>query len=165
MDTTRKEISESPKEALTAYILELERDYRSWYEASSTRWKVVWGVGQTTALLAGVIASILAASASEAALQQFGWLRTALIVLPALGAFASSLLGQMRARELLALREGGRAAIHEIISQAKANFAAAAGDPDRIFQLHTALVAEVMRLEKAQANDFLTLAPGGSSTR
>jgi hypothetical protein len=165
MESTGKQPPESPKEALAAYIVELERGYLPWYERSSNRWKVIWGVGQTTALLAGVLASVLAAAADEAALQRFGLWRTVLIVLPALGAFAASLLGLMRARELLALRERGRVKIQEIISRAKANYASAAGTPERLSDLHTALVAEVNRLENDQATDFLSLAPGAAASQ
>lgn len=158
---------ESPREALGAYILELEQEYRPWYEASSTRWKVIFGVGQSTALLAGVLASVLAAAANQAALQST-WFRITLVILPLLSSFAASIMGQMRARELVALRERGRAKIQEIISRAKANYAAAVDDPQRLSSLHIALVAEVDRLENDQATEFLSVAgadTGGGTSR
>src|SRR2546428_11446 len=95
------DVADTPKEALHQYILELERDYYPWYARASDRLKWSWGLGQSTVLLAGVLASVLAAAASKEAFSQFGWIRTALIVLPMIGALASSLLAQTRARELL----------------------------------------------------------------
>jgi hypothetical protein len=101
-------IPDQPKEALRWYIQELERDYYPWYRRSSNRLKWGWGVGQFTTLVAGVLTSVLAAAAPQEVLSRFGLVRIALVVLPIVGAFASSLLAQTRARDLLALREQGR---------------------------------------------------------
>src|SRR5262249_37393221 len=103
-----------------------------------------------------------AAAASEHSLSTFGFVRTSLIVLPIVGALASSLLAQTRARELLALRERGREAMQALISRARADYAAAADDHDRQASLPASLVEEVSRLEREQAAGFLSIAPGGT---
>ena len=161
MGHTERAVPENPKEALRMYILELERDYYPWYSRSSNRLKWVWGVGQATALIAGVVASVLAAAATAESLTRFGPVRTALVLLPIVGALASSLLAQTRARDLLALRERGRESIQALISRARADYAAAADDSARLALLHVSLVQEVSRLECEQAVDFLSIAPGG----
>lgn len=160
MSRVESAVPENPKEALRMYILELERDYYPWYNRSSNRLKWGWGLGQGTALIAGVTASVLAAAASDQSLKTFGLVRTALVLLPIVGALASSLLAQTRARDLLALREHGREVMQALISRARADYAAAADDSVRLASLHTALVKEVSQLERDQSAGFLSIAPG-----
>jgi hypothetical protein len=73
-----------------------------------------------------------------------------------LSSLAGSIMAQSRARELLALREYGRAKLQDIISRAKAGYAATPNDPAELSRLHMALVTEVNKLELAQANDFFS---------
>lgn len=163
MGHMERTVPDNPKDALRMYILELEQDYYPWYSRSSNRLQWGWGVGQATALIAGVLASVLAAAASHESLSKFGVVRTALVLLPIVGALASSLLAQTRARELLALRERGREAIQALISRARADYAAASEDSARLSSLHASLVQEVSRLEREQAVGFLSIAPGAAA--
>jgi hypothetical protein len=157
-------LADTPKDAMSQYIAELERNYYPWYGRASERLKRTWSIGQAVALLAGVLASVLAAAANEQSLARFGWIRTGLIILPLIGAFTSSLLAQTRVRELLALRERGRESMQALISKAKADYAATASDNARLAALHTTLVDAVSRIEQSQAADFFSIAPGGSAT-
>jgi hypothetical protein len=157
------DIPDSSKEALRRYILELDRDYYPWYNRASRRLKWWWGLGQTTALLAGVLASIIAAAAKEETFSHFGFLRTALIVLPIVGALASALLAQTRARELFTLRERGRETMQTLISRAEADYALASADPERLAKIHANLINAVSRLEREQAATFFSTAPGGAT--
>lgn len=157
-------IPDSPKEALGHYIRELDSKYYPWYERASRRLKWWWGLGQATALLAGVLASIIAAAAKEETFSHFGFIRTALVVLPIVGALASALLAQTRARELFTLRERGRETMQALISRAEADYAAASADPERLAEIHANLIAAVSRLEREQAATFFSTAPGGATT-
>lgn len=162
MAHSRGDLPDNPKDALRDYILELERNYYPWYRKSSTRHAWAWGIGQGVAIVAGILAAVLAAAAREDTFESFGRLRTALILLPIIGAVASALLAQTRVRELLALRERGREQMQALISQARADYAAASHDFDELSAIHRALVAQVARLEREQAAEFLTVAPGAS---
>jgi phosphate/sulfate permease len=68
------------------------------------------------ALISGVVASVLAAAADKDDIGSLGRIRTALIVLPLIGAVASSLLAQTRVKELLGLRESGRETMQRLVS-------------------------------------------------
>lgn len=157
------DIDTDPKAALARYITELETNYLPWYERSSRRLQVLWGIGQMTAILAGIGTSVLAAMASERTFSDYAPLRLAIVLLPLLGTLASALLGQTRAKELLGLREQGREVIQRIVSQARADYASAANNSETS-ALHRALIAAVSDLERAQSLNFLNIAPGGSST-
>ena len=157
---TQGEMPDNPKEALKQYITELDSRYYPWYERASRRLKWMWGIGQATALLAGVLASVIAAAAREETFAHFGFLRTILIVLPIIGALASALLAQTRARELFTLRERGREIMQALISRAEADYAAASDDPERLARIHVELVNAVSRLEREQAANFFSTVPG-----
>lgn len=162
--TLEHDIPDSPREALRRYILELDSKYYPWYDRASRRLKWCWALGQATALLAGVLASIIAAAAKEDVFSRFGFLRTALVVLPIVGALASALLAQTRARELFTLRERGRETMQALISRAEADYAAASADPERLTKIHADLVNAVSRLEREQAATFFSTVPGGSAS-
>jgi len=162
MAVSNNDLPDNPKDALYHYIVELECQYYPWYGHASERLKRTWAVGQSIALTAGVLASVLAAAANEQEFVSFGWVRTGLIVFPLVGALASSLLAQTRVRELLALRERGRERMQDLISKAKADYAAAL-DAGRLAAIHASLIAAVSALEREQAADFFSIAPGGSS--
>jgi hypothetical protein len=70
-----------------------------------------------------IVASLLAATVAALTTQQqfTGYTRGALVILPLIGTFASSLILQTKARELLSLRERGRERIQAITSMAEAD--------------------------------------------
>lgn len=149
--------------ALASYISELEKDFAPWYERASSRLAKAWGIFQMTVILTGILTSVLAALADESSFKGYTVLRISLVVLPILGTLAASLLSQVRMRELLALREQGREAMQTIVAESKAEFAAAHGDDQKLSTLHRRLIAQVSELEKQQAANFFTIAPGEST--
>ena len=159
METSENALPSNSQAAFAAYVMELERDYLPWYDKASKCWQWVVMIGQCIALFAGVLASILAAAASAEAIAQFGVLRTALVILPALGAFAATVLVQMRARHFLAIREKGRMRMQDIISRARASYAMAGTDPNALAMALAAVVAEVNLLEGEQASEAIQLIP------
>lgn len=159
-----RDIPDNPKDALASYILELRQHYYPWYASHSRRHSQFLAIGQGVAIVAGMLASVLAASVTKEMMIQFGFIKTALVVLPLIGTLASSFLAQARVRELLALRERGRERIQALVSQAEADYAAAADDDAKLTAIHSALVAEVSQLEQHQAVEFLVVAPGAAGT-
>jgi hypothetical protein len=156
-------MEDDPKSALAAYIENLSKNYYKWYERSHARNRRLWSVGHGMVLLAGVLASVIAAAtAADRTLTDLSIVRTALIVLPILSTLASSLMSQSRVRDLMALRERGREQLQHIIDRARVDYAAHSGDPDRLTAIHAALVEQVSAVERQQSNDFNSIVPGGA---
>jgi hypothetical protein len=157
MDGQNARLPDNAKEAFEQYILKLEREYAPWYKRTSTFNKVMWVIGQSTAILAGTITAFVAALVGE---REFADLRWLLVLLPLIGAFATALLAQTRVRDILALRESGREHIETLIEAAKATYAGIprAGEQD-VTDRHMHLVNEVSRLERQQAVDILSIVP------
>jgi hypothetical protein len=157
MSGKNAKLPDNPKDAFEQYILKLERKYAPWYKHASTFNKIMWVIGQSTAILAGAITAFIAALVGEA---QFANLRWLLVLLPLVGAFATALLAQTRVRDILALRESGREHIETLIEAARATYAAnAASGGQDMAKLHMGLVNDVSLLEKQQAVDILSIVP------
>lgn len=154
------EIGSDPKEALRLYILELQREYYTWYARASRRLKSWWAFGHATVILAGVLAAVLAAVSDIQALKDSSVVRVFLVILPIVGTMTSSILLQTKVRDLLTLRSIGQEAIQNLIAQAKADYAMANDNPKRLSEIHTALVSAVSRVEREQAAGFRSILPG-----
>lgn len=155
---SNSKLPDKPKDALAAYILELETYYYSWYESASRKNFYFWQTMQIVAVVAGFATAIVAALLDH--LQGVGetFLRLLLILLPLLGSFAATLLVQTRALERKVLREQGRQAFQGIIAQAKADFAAATDDTE-LTTLHHQLIESVQAIEAQQVVEFVKIAP------
>ena len=147
----------SPKEALAAYIVYLEGEY-SWYDNASKRNFWAWTVAQVVVVCASLATAGIAALAKEDTFKAYSRLRILLIVVPLVGAFASSVLLQTRIRDLLALREKGRQAVRTLIDLGRAEFAAA-NTPERYTTIHRDLAAKMDQLDKEQTLGFFALVP------
>jgi hypothetical protein len=152
-------LPDHPKEALAAYIAELEKDYSSWYEKASRRNKYFWIVAQVTVVVAGFATAIVAALIDHLAGMGLTFLRILLITLPIIGSLAATLLVQTRALERKALRERGRQAIQGLIAKAKADYAVASSN-EEWSAVHQQLIKDVQALESEQAMEFVRIAPG-----
>ena len=108
-------IPDNPKAACENYIEELETLYYPWYDKVASRHYYFWCILQAIATMAGFITAILASLLKPDQLDGFSWGRIALIVLPFIGSLASTLLIQIRIRQLLGLRERGRQAFQHLI--------------------------------------------------
>jgi hypothetical protein len=149
-------LPENPKDAFARYILELEHSYQPWYERASRFNKIMFVIGQGTAILAGATTAFVAALVGEQGFAEVKWL---LVLLPLVGAFATALLAQTRVRDILALRENGRQQIEALIDTARAAYAVPAASEEAITKQHYDLISEVSRLEKQQAVDILSIVP------
>ena len=148
-------LPENPKDAFARYILELEHSYQPWYERASRFNKIMFVIGQGTAILAGATTAFVAALVVDK--QEFAEVKWLLVLLPLVGAFATALLAQTGVRDILALRENGRQQIEALIDTARAAYAARAASEEAITKLHNDLISEVSRLEKQQALDILSI--------
>jgi hypothetical protein len=143
-----------PTEAFGRYMGELRSEYLSWYQSAikvnSWGWQIAQGVG----LAASFAAAVLAALWKEQTMMSFETIRVWLIVLPLIASFASSILVQLRPREIMLLRDAGREAIQNLIADAEARYPAIASDPAAISLLHQELVARVSAIEQSQTAEF-----------
>src|SRR5712675_2196955 len=97
-------LADNPKEALANYIRELDDTYYKWYDRKQRRYKRMWQVMQTLTIVAGFGTSIIAALMREESFRGLAWGRVVLVILPSIGALASTLLIQMKTLEIMALR-------------------------------------------------------------
>ena len=153
-------IADTPDAALKRYIAELRDVYSAWYYRATLIHSWAWGIGQTVAIVASLLAALVAGLTTK---ESFGWIsRTLLVALPLIATFASSLVLQTKSRELLSLRERGRERIQALVSKAEADYAGANGNEVRMTEIHRALVDAVSQLEREQSVEFFTVAPGGN---
>jgi hypothetical protein len=153
MSIEKSKLPDTPRQAFERYILELENEYLPWYESASTSKKVWWIFGQSTALVATGATVFIAGLVDKELFTQYRWL---LVLLPLVGAFATTMLAQTRVRDILALREAGREQMQGLISKAKVDFAAL--KDSEVSEAHAKLVTAVSHIEQAQAANILSVA-------
>ena len=142
-------LSDNPREALEAYIRELEDDYLDWYTKASRRNKYLWMIAQITVIVAGFATAIVAALIKDVSMVGTAP-RLLLIILPVISSFAATVLVQARILERKMLRERGRQTIQGLIATAKADFANTQTD-EVLSEVHKKLIGEVQELEGRQA--------------
>ena len=151
------QLADNPKEALEQFVLELNEEYRPWYERSVTRIHWTWLPVHLVALFSGFAASILAALATDKTFESFSFVRTLLIVLPALGAAASTLTVQSRLHDWCRLRENGRRAMQDLYNEGRKQYAAATTN-EEYASIHEELVRKVNAIEQTQGAGWFYLA-------
>jgi hypothetical protein len=157
-ESTIRPIADNPKDALAAYIKELSEDYYTWYATAVERNHWMWVIAQTVAVAAGFITAIIAALLREEPLRNSSVLGWSLIVIPVIGSLASTFLVQTRMRNLMGLRERGRERIQALITQARAEYAAASS-PERFTKIHRDINVLVSRVEQEQTIGFFSIVP------
>lgn len=151
-------LADTPRQALANYIQELAQKYYPWYDSKQRSYKRQWQILQTLTVVAGFTTSVLAALLQDKNFSGLGWGRLLLIILPSVGALASTLLIQTRCLELMALRETGRRTMQYLISFARLRYAALS-DPAEISEFHHWLVQQTTKLAEEQVAGFMALAP------
>ena len=144
-----KTLPDKPREALEAYIGDLEKNYYPWYDKASRRNKYLLMIAQVTVIVAGFVTAIIAALAKDLSLTNISLPRLLLIILPIVSSFAATVLVQARLLERKLLRERGRQTIQGLIELAKVNFANA--KTEDLSAIHKKLVEDVQELEQRQA--------------
>jgi hypothetical protein len=126
---------------------DLEEHLLTWYEKAANRQYFYWNACSLLSVVAGFITSILAALMAKGAFQEYGW--WLLIVLPALGSLAATLLNQFRFEEFEDLRELGRIELQDTIDWGYGQLAAARDEP-RCSEIYEDLRKKVTDLEMRQ---------------
>jgi hypothetical protein len=156
--TQHSSLSDNPKESLASYIRELQDLYYPWYDRKQRIYKRQWQILQGVTIVSGFATAVLAALLQDRSLSGITWAWALMVILPILGALASTLLMQTRSLELIALRERGRQTIQYLVSFSKNRYAFLSG-PEEISQYHEWLIQEVSKLAQEQAAGFIALAP------
>src|SRR5437773_1866747 len=118
MGTILATLDDEPRSALASYIRKLEAEFYPWYDRASSRayyaWLMCWWIAVTAGFLTTVIGVIVQNGIFEGP-----WVKSLLLVLPALGSLAV-LLAHYTERK--ALRERGRQTIQTIIDDARIGY-------------------------------------------
>ena len=142
------------REALAKFVAERLRDYEVWYAKSVRRVSRGYAILQMTALLSGVVTSVVAAVVEKEMFDNWG--KWVLIVTPALGSLAVACLLQFRVYELWRLREQGRIAFQDLAltGQRRLEFAKT---EEECAKLYEELQQKITEIEKAQSDSFFGL--------
>lgn len=148
MDNKPKQL---PSQALDAFISELHCDYEDWY-IDATRCTYRWyGALQLIALLSSFVTAVISATISKDAFDAWG--KAVLIGLPMLGGLAASVISQFKLYDMWRLREDGRLAFQELVSEGRCRLAGAA-DEAACNAIHQDLHTRAQAAERAQAGGF-----------
>jgi hypothetical protein len=150
-------IADNPKDALADLLSDLHDIYYVWYEKASQRHYWMWLTTTIIGLLSGFATSIIAALATEESLRGFAIIRILLVVLPAVGASASTIAVQSRLHERHRLRENGREGVQCLWNEGRGKYAAAKC-PDDYTIIYNNLVERLSVIEKGQAVEFFSFA-------
>src|SRR5947208_15374448 len=95
----------TPREELQRYIVEVESGDLRWYTRAAWVHYRFWLFMELVALVAGFLAAIVAGLIQDEVFKTYGrWL---LVIIPAVGSLAGSMLAVFRFREMEDLRERG----------------------------------------------------------
>jgi hypothetical protein len=158
-NSLKQNTPDNPKAACEKFINELDKLYYPWYSRKAAWHYRLTSVLQFVAIISAFAAAILASIFQPEQLASFGWAHITLIVLPALASLASTLMVQMRIRELLPLRERGRREFQKLIAQGEAKFAAASS-PAEYTEINLWLVEQADAIELEQTDEFVRGVPG-----
>jgi hypothetical protein len=131
------------------YIAVLKRDYLPWYERASSRYYLYWSTCAFVSVVAGFAASVVAALINDDTFSFQPYGKTLLIILPAIGSLAATLLTQFRFEEVQDLREIGRIEMQDMIAWAGGQLAAAE-DKEKCSAVYEELRKKVLDLETGQ---------------
>lgn len=138
---------------LQKFIDELHKDYEIWYAKSVRRVSRNYYLLQGISVLAGFLTSILSASIPDI---NFGTWRIVLIILPLVGSLSATILLQFRIYVLWNLREEGRIAFQNLVSEGRKRYAASKTDKE-CFEIHESLQLRVTAIENEQKDKFFSL--------
>ena len=153
-----RELQKTPREALEAYIIHLEKSYYKWYERSVFRNYYFWLTTQLVSLVAGFGTALFAALINKDELGSFQMGRIVLIVLPVIGSLASTVLIQSRVHERWKLREEGRIQFQSLVTDGRRMYASAKSD-EEWSSIHLELQNKTEEIEKAQSLGFFSNSP------
>src|SRR5215813_3140507 len=142
-------LPDNPKDALAAFLAELDKDYVDWYERSVKWLRRLWHPLYWSGLLIGSCTAVVAALATEESFQSFGAIRSLLVILPILGTFLSTIAVQSQLSQRFQLRENGRREVQNLLNDGRQRFAAAQKSED-YSAVHNDLIKRLDTIEEQQ---------------
>ncbi|MCC6926795.1 hypothetical protein [Novosphingobium sp.] len=137
--------------ALTDFITELKGEYEGWY-VKATRRTYKWYAGlQVLVLLSSFVTAVISATISKEMFD--GWGKAVLICLPMIGGLAAGVISQFKLYDMWRLREDGRLAFQELVSEGRCRLAGARDEAD-CNSIHLDLHKRAQAAERAQAGGF-----------
>ena len=142
------------RQALAAFAATVKNDFESWYERHARacyRWYIML---QAVVFVSSIITAVIAALSNG---KNFDlWAKYVVVVLPLLGAFATTLLSQLQLYQLWRLREEGRIAFQAIALDADLLGPAAKTD-EECSKIHEGLLCRLNEVEVRQSATFFGL--------
>jgi len=152
-------IDDSPKEALNAFLLEIDKDYYEWYEKNVKQLRLWWRLSEYVQIGSSFVTAILAAIATEEWFTSFGPFRIALILLPVFGAACTVAAAKSHLHERYQLREDGRRSIQNAFNSGRQRYAEAS-TPAEYAEIHAQLVKQLNEIEAQQSAGFFSFVLG-----
>lgn len=148
--------TESPgdKEALTAFIDKLHKEYETWYAKICRLNYRIWYSLQFISLLSGFLTSIFVAFQNEKT-----WTLTSkiiCIVMPLIGSLAATAILQFKIFETWKLREEGRISFQNLVNYGKSKLLKCKAQED-YQNLFEEMMLKTNEIENDQANKFFSL--------
>lgn len=154
VDETR-ELPSNPKDALAAFLIEIDESYYPWYDKSVKRLRRIWYGLHWLGMILGVSASAIASVVTEAEWEA-AWVRILLFLFPLLATIISTVVVQSRLAQRFELRENGRRIIQALSVDGERRYAAASTDGDYT-KIHEDIAKRVEQLEKEQGATFFAI--------
>ncbi|ADB15572.1 hypothetical protein Psta_0887 [Pirellula staleyi DSM 6068] len=157
-ESTPKKLEDNPKDALEAYLRYMWKGYYKWYEKAVKQNQQLWLALQLVSIISAIATAVLAGLSGEKWFRDYESLRIAMIVIPLIGTFASSIAANTKVASLWALREQGRQAVQALVDSGRQRFAAATSAADYV-AIHQFLVKAIEKVEASQAEGCFPLLP------
>ena len=144
----------TPREALAAFSNVVQAKFEPWYDLHSRRC-YQWYLGLQLLMFVASIATAVFAALSNG--KNFdSWAKYVIVLLPLVGATATTILSQFRLYDLWKLREEGRIQIQAIVLEADRRAASATSETE-CAQIHKELADRVNKIEQDQSVSFFSL--------
>jgi hypothetical protein len=141
---------------LQALAIRMHREYEVWYAKSVRRLGLFYMALQFMTMLAGFAAACLAALTSPS--DYHGWIKAAMVSLPAIGSLAAGVIVQLRLQDLWRLREDGRIAFQDLSLRVEGLAQSAKTDAER-HEAFDMVRCRIREIETGQSKRFFGLAP------
>ncbi|HJR09440.1 MAG TPA: hypothetical protein VJ842_19420 [Pyrinomonadaceae bacterium] len=144
----------TPKEALEAFIIKIEKDRYRRYKHLTTKNQFFYFLFQWMSILAGFGTALIAALLKEEQFGDWGRGRILLVTLPIVGTLATTAFTQTRVYDRWKLRQQGFLAFQSLVNVGRQRFAEANGSVEEYCKIHKELIRMVDEIEAQQHTNF-----------
>jgi hypothetical protein len=127
---------------------------RDWYAKQAELWLRVFRICQILTITSSVITVVIGAISTAS---NIGWSKWVIVGASALGALSAAISSEFRVRQMIALREEGRAEAADLLALARDKLAEHADNPAERFKLKDVIRSRLTELEKQQGRIFSEL--------